>query len=160
MNPFDKDAQEGGLRLSEASLFFLENVAKWARFLAIVGFILCGLMVVGGLFMFVAGAAISSRSVTGFYSRGEVFGGLSPAFLGIMYLLSSLLYFFPVLYLYNFARKMLNAIVTRDQLTLEGSFENLRNHYRFIGILTIIVMAIYALALVLGIFVAMAGGMR
>lgn len=148
MNPFDKDMREDGLQMSQPSMEFLESSAKWARFLAILGFIGIGLMVIASLFMIVAGSALSSRSYR--YGGGGLMG-MPFGMVGIIYLVMAVLYFFPVLYLNNFASKMLNAIVMRDQVQLESSFENLRNHYRFVGILTIVLIGLYFLMILIGV---------
>ncbi|HEX2900751.1 MAG TPA: hypothetical protein VHS96_13600 [Bacteroidia bacterium] len=153
MNPFDQESKDGGLQLSPNSTSFLESTAKWARFLSILGFIGIGFMVLAALMMFAGGAMFSERASSVYGSRG-VLGGAPLGLIGVVYLFMAALYFFPVLYLNKFASKMLNAITMRDSMTLESSFEQLRNHYRFVGIITIVMIGLY----VLGIMAMVMGG--
>jgi RsiW-degrading membrane proteinase PrsW (M82 family) len=165
MNPFEQESKEtggNGLTVSQASVVYLETSAKWARFLAIIGFIGIGLMVLGALILFVVGAAQSGRSsYDGYgYYRRDPFGGFPVALLGVGYLIGAVLYFFPVLYLNNFATRMLNALAMRDNVALESSFEQLRNHYRFLGILTIVMIAVYLLLMLMFAVAGASGGFR
>lgn len=157
MNPFDQETKQDGLQLSNNSLGYLESTAKWARFLAILGFIGLGLMVIAALIMFVMGAAISGRTY-GRYGGGMM--GFPAGLVGVSYLIMAVLYFFPILYLNNYATRMLQAIAMRDSAALESSFEQLRNHYRFVGILTIVVIGLYLLALLIGLMAGAANGFR
>ena len=53
--------------------------------------------------------------------------------------------FFPCLSLFRFATKMQLALRTNDQETLNVSFENLKSCFKFMGIFTLIILAIYGL---------------
>ena len=120
----------------------LKEAARWAKFLAVLGFIVCGLMVVGALFAGTIMAAFSSLTPGG--SAGAIGG----AFVSIVYILCALLYFFPCLYLYNFGAKMQVALRANDQEQLNLSFKNIKSYYRFIGILTIIGLGFMVLGLI------------
>ncbi len=157
MNPFDQESKDGGLQLSPNSTSFLESTAKWARFLSILGFIGIGFMVLAALLMFAGGALISGRASSMYGSRG-MFGGAPMGLIGVMYLVMAGLYFFPVLFLNKFSSKMLNAITMRDSMSLESSFEQLRNHYRFVGIMTIIVIGLYVVGILIGVMAGIASG--
>ncbi len=114
-------------------------------------------MVLAALLMFAGGALISERASSMYGNRGML-GGAPLGLIGVAYLFMAALYFFPVLYLNKFSSKMLNAISMRDSLTLESSFEQLRNHYRFIGILTIVMIGLYALGILMMVIGGIAGG--
>lgn len=136
------------LHVDHQSSAYLGETAKWAKFLAIIGFIFCGLFVLVGVFAgsFLAGAL-------GRYGQGggSMIGG---AFFSVIYVLLALLYFFPCLYLFNFASKMQVALKNNDQQQLAQSFRNLKSCYKFLGILMIIILGFYALALVFGVLAA------
>jgi uncharacterized membrane protein (DUF485 family) len=66
------------------------------------------------------------------------------------------LYFFPCLFLFRFASKMKHALAANDQAQLNTSFQNLKSLFRFVGILTIIFLAFYAIAIVFGLLGAAA----
>lgn len=128
----------------------LANTARWARFLAIVGFVMCGLMV---LMAFSVG---SIMSMVGQQTPSILaMGGFMSGFVIVVYLLVALLYFFPCLYLFRFARKTQLALQQQNQQELDASFRNMERFFRFVGILTVIMLVFYALAM-LGL---MMGGM-
>jgi hypothetical protein len=66
----------------------------------------------------------------------------------------ALLYFFPCLYLFRFAQKMKQALNHSDQESLITSLGNLKACFRFMGILTIVVLGIYLLVIVIAAFAA------
>jgi hypothetical protein len=84
---------------------------------------------------------------------GSMFGG---GFITVLYLVFAALYFFPCLYLFKFASQMQDALRNHEQAKLQGSFKNLKSLFRFVGILTIIILAFYIL-LVIGILVVGVG---
>jgi len=147
-------SDEPSLEITDTIREHLLNAAKWGRFLAIVGFVGIGFTVLLGLFF---GAFMSMMS-SGLYSDdvyGDAFSGftlLSPIFYTVLYLVIAAVYFFPVLYLYRFSRRMLNAIPELDQYQLESSFSSLRSMFKFMGILTIIIIALYGLIFVVALF--------
>lgn len=119
---------------------YLEETAKWAKFLSIVGFIVVGLMVVGSLM-------IGLFLGTLFSSLNEVGMPFPPALISIIYLGMSLLVFFPVLYLFRFASKMQKALREEHEQVLTQAFRNLKAHYKFNGIFVAIILGLYVLAL-------------
>jgi hypothetical protein len=129
------------LNISQLESMYLGEAAKWGKFLAIVGFIMCGLLAV---FSFFAGSIFSAM--------GNLQGTSMPQATGIMltviYLAIAILYFFPCLYLFRFASKMKAALSEANQDSLQSSFLNLKSLFKFMGILTIIVLGFYAIALI------------
>lgn len=128
--------------LSANAISFLTETRKWSSFLSILGFIGIGLMVIFGLF---------ASTIFGLMANelGAQPAGFSGMF-GIIYIFVALLYFFPVLYLYKFGSKLKVALNNRDNIALESAFENLKSHYKFIGIFTIITIGFYILAAIFG----------
>lgn len=139
------------LQLNELSKDYLRETAKWAKFLSIVGFVVIGLMVIGAFAMFAMGSALGSMGGMG----GGMFA-MGGAFVGIVYLLIALLYFFPVLYLYKFSSSTLKAFENSNTEQLTDGLKNLKSHYKFVGILTAIFVGLYALIFLIGIFGALA----
>lgn len=129
------------LTIDQLSTNYLEETRKWARFLSIMGFIMIGILVIIALF---AGSLFSSLG-------SGMTGALPATMITIVYLLIALLYFFPVLYLYRFSVQMKVALQESNQESLSGSFGNLKSMFKFMGIMTIIVLALYALAFIFAI---------
>lgn len=121
------------LSLDSASKEHLTEAAKWARFLAIVGFIFLGLLVLSG---FAASAAVSRFNDEYTGSRGMA--GVLGATTAVTYIIVAIVYFFPLLYLLRFANAAREAIASNDQERLAISFQNLKAMLRYVGIVTII----------------------
>lgn len=131
--------------LSPQAISFLTQTRKWVNFLAILGFIAIGLMVISGLFFGTMMGAMMGQ--TGMTAAG------GSAFFGVFYIILALIYFFPVMYLYKFGTKLKTALANRDSKSLEQSFENLKSHYKFVGIVAIIGLSFYAFSALMMILV-------
>ncbi len=130
-----------GLSLNKQTKAFLLETAKWSKFLAIIGFIMVGFMVIMGLsFGSIMGVIASMDSSTSMAMEMIPMG-----LFGVFYVILALIYFFPIWYLFKFATKMKNALLTDDESELTEAFSNLKSHYKFVGILTIIMLSLYAL---------------
>lgn len=123
------------LNLQQITRAHLREAARWARFLAIIGFVLCGLFILGGVFM---GALMdNTMGVAG----SAVFGTA----MTLVYVIIAVIYFFPCLFLYRFANRMTHSLNGNSQEDLNDAFLNLKSFFRYLGIITIIVLALYAL---------------
>ncbi|KGL63176.1 DUF5362 family protein [Polaribacter sp. Hel1_85] len=131
------------LTITSASKSFLRETAKWAKFLAIIGFILIGFMLVFAIF-----------ATTIFDMAAKMQPGV-PDYLGvtmsITYLILAIIHFFPVYYLLQFSNKMKKALSTKNDETLAKAFEMLKSHYKFIGVFMIITLSLYALMIVVSL---------
>ncbi|KAA9338283.1 hypothetical protein F0P96_05445 [Hymenobacter busanensis] len=130
------------LTLSQADQHYLSATRRWTSFLAIVGFVMTGFIVLMGL-----GVGLFASSMPG-QMKGM-------GFMGIFYVLIAALYFFPCLYLMRFSSRMNTALLHNDQQALTQALANHKSFYKFIGVLMIITLALYAL----GIAVAMTIGL-
>ena len=129
---------------------FLKETAKWTKFLAILGFVGIGLMVLGSLVMLFAPSSLMSN--------GDFpFGG--KIFMMLLYLAFAVLYYFPISYLYQFSEKTKKAIENNDNNAIRDAFEFLKSHYKFMGILTIILLSFYAIMIFIGLIGAGAAAM-
>ena len=121
---------------------FLKETAKWTKFLAILGFVGIGLMVLGSLVMLFAPSSLMSN--------GDFpFGG--KIFMMLLYLAFAVLYYFPISYLYQFSENTKKAIENNDNNAIRDAFEFLKSHYKFMGILTIILLAFYDIMIFIGL---------
>lgn len=134
--------------IDDMSRIHLAETAKWAKFLSIVGFVMCGLIVL--LSFFVGTFFSASMEQTERYQYESKFAGLG-ILMTIFYLAIGVLYFFPCLFLFRFANQMTAALNTNEQLTLNKSFQNLKRMFRYMGILTIIIISLYIFAIIFGI---------
>lgn len=125
---------------AEAQLYFNET-AKWAKFLGIIGFIFSGLTLLIGLVSLVNYNEVSSRSY--YYSRSATMNPLVQAF---VFIIIAVVWIFASLYIYRFATKMKNSLQTYDQFTFNDALCNLSKNYKFLGVVTIVYLALVVLA--------------
>jgi hypothetical protein len=150
MNEVENNLEKHLVFTEEIKDYIMET-AKWSKFLSIIGFIFVGFMsIIGILMLFSFGGTLFSNAVGLNNIPGFPTGMIS--LVGIIYFGIALLYFFPVYYLYMFARKTKNAILCNDNQLLAEGFSKLKSHYKFIGILTLIIVCFYAISILIGIF--------
>lgn len=129
------------LNLPPVILGFLKETSSWTYFLSILGFIGIGLMILGGLFF-----SLAMNHIPGGNPYADL--GIDMSYFGMIYIVMALFYFFPVLYLFNFSRKMKTALSSNNNDELTAAFSNLKSHYKFIGIFSIVIISLYVLLFV------------
>jgi hypothetical protein len=127
------------IEIEQDSLNYLNTTRKWTMFLAVLGFIFLGLMIIIGL---VAGVFLSA------FKTADIPAGFPEWIVLIIILAVATLYFFPILYLFRFSKHTSNAVQSLDKEELKKAFKNLKSYYVFVGVLTIVVLALYFIALV------------
>ncbi|WP_334058423.1 DUF5362 family protein [Polaribacter sp. P097] len=120
---------------------FLKETAGWAFFLAILGIIGIAFMLIVGLASFFALDAMPEAT----QAQLPFDMGLA---MGIFYLVMALLYIFPVYYLFQFSNKLKKALASKNDEVLANAFEMLKSHYKYIGVLFIIVISLNILSVI------------
>ncbi|MBV2225421.1 MAG: hypothetical protein KUL85_01070 [Sphingobacterium mizutaii] len=150
-NPY----QNYDLKIGPVAIEYLRETAKWTKFLSILGMIGMAIYLVVAFFMFLYFIGNSSTS------REQVNAFAMIPFL-LMMIIMIALYFAPILWLYKFSKNLQEAINLRNSDHLTTAFNFLKKHYKFIGILAIIMVGLYLLSffglLATGILSKMAGG--
>jgi hypothetical protein len=138
------------LSIDNTAKAHLNETARWARFLSIAGFIFLGLIIIAGIvFTMFLSKTMSGMTDSEYGGIGAIAGmGVGMAF---FYILIAAVWFFPILYLYRFSNSLRKAVVSDDQQALNIAFQNLKICLRYVGIVTIIILAIYAIAIVVGV---------
>lgn len=142
-------AQDPELIISTDGREYLKVASKWATFLAVLGFIGTGFMVLAGIIMVV----VSPMS-----KLGSTFG-VPMSLLGGLYILLAALYFFPAFYLFKFASKSKIALDTINQNEFDNSLKNLKRMFKFLGIMTIVLISAYIIAIPTVIILTVSKGM-
>lgn len=133
---------EQELTINEEIKGYLKEASNWTFFLSILGFIGIGFMVLAGIFVAALSGSIPEESNP--YSQF----GFSMSWIGLLYILLALLYFFPILYLFNFSRKTKSALESSRIEEFTAGFRNLKSHYKFVGILAIVMIVLYIIAII------------
>jgi len=97
-------------------------------------------MVLGALFAMFALGSLASQTP----GMPAMSGGI----MGAIYLVFALIYFFPIRFLYRFAKNMKLAEASGDQTSYNEAFKNLKSYFKFIGIFMAIIIGLYLLMLV------------
>ncbi|MDF2448337.1 MAG: hypothetical protein K0R26_841 [Bacteroidota bacterium] len=123
----------------------LIETAKWAKFLAILGFIGIGLMVLGAFSVLVVGVSF------GTLMGNDSFGIVGAVAIALLYLVIALVYFFPCYYLFKTSIGFQNGIRANNQDQLTAGFANLKSHYKFLGIMMIVIISLNILIMVFAV---------
>ena len=121
------------LKINEGVKENLLAAAKWGNFLSIIGFIGVGLVALSGLYLLF--------SSTNYIIENKV--------KGITYIITAVIYIFPVIYLYNFSYKMKKSILKEDQDLLLESTDYLRKFFQFCAIFLVVVFSLAFLLILL-----------
>jgi hypothetical protein len=129
------------------SIEHLTETARWAKFLAIVGFVMCGLIAIVSFFI---GTIFASSSLSGISGTGAAMGSaLGGVLITLVYLVIAVAQFFPFLFLFQFAVRLRMALRTNDQVKLNQSLKSQKFLFRYAGIATIIVLCLYGVGLLI-----------
>lgn len=130
---------EPDMVLSQEAQYYLQQAGKWASFLAIMGFIGCGLIVIVALFFIFA---MSSRSG---YSVVQVMS----IFAGIIYLGIAFLVFYINYKLYLFANNIQKGIAFVNNDMVTNATNKLHSFFKIKSIIVIVVITFYVLVIII-----------
>lgn len=142
------EEQDETLIVTEDIRSYIYETAKWTHFLSIVGFILCGFLVIVA---FGIGAIMGSASQLADLGPLSAIGSVG---ITIVYLLLALIYFYPSLLLFKYSSAAKKAVLFADQLSLSVAMGKMKSLFKFWGIFTIIILAFY---IILFLFAIVAG---
>jgi hypothetical protein len=141
MGLFDNDSDIFGMEVTERAKSIFLNMARWTKFLAIMGFIFIGLM----LLMFSVGL-FTNFSDRGFSSNPVLSSiGVGGSMIFAVLLLG--IYFYPTYTLYMYSIKIKRAVLSSDKDQFETALNFLKNTFQYLAILLIIVLIMYGLIL-------------
>lgn len=133
-----------GLRVTNEMKRNWLSTSKWARFFAILGFVIAGLYL---LFLGSMGAMFETISrLSGNAMMGMMLAPMMTyitVFIAIMLVVQIAYHYFHL----RFANDMKKSLQFTDQTAFEQSWKNLRNHFRIFGILIIVVLVFYVIAI-------------
>lgn len=127
---------QNGLLINNATYPYLRMAATWGKILAIIGFVLTGF---GALIGLVIMANIWDLAETDIMPVGVIWA------LPVFYYVILGFYIVPLLYLNRFATHLKLALQAESQQEIDRSFKNLGKLFKFLGILTIVIIGLYFL---------------
>ena len=141
---------EEDIQLPYVSKSLLGTISKWTKYLSILGFIFLALMAV---FVIISGFLMSNiREYVDTYAYGQhhsyyMAGARFGWFYVILCLVVLAVYFIPLLFLYKFSTGIHRGISSKYTFNLNDAFRYLKNHYVFIGVLTIIGLVMFIVSM-------------
>ncbi len=145
------------IKLSPLALNYLNTTQNWTHFLSIVGFAFCGLLALFALFFSTIISALSEFS-SEFTSSSPIPIGAT-SFVSVFYLLIAVICFILYLYLYRFSVRLKSALNNSDGILLEAGLKHFKSYWQLTGILTIVVLGFYFIAVLLAIIGVSVGAM-
>lgn len=146
----DLSGPQAGADISQQVVDKLAGTRPWALFLAILAFVGAGFTILGGLILMIAGSAV------GFGESAAA--GVGFGVIGFFYIVMAAVYLIPAIFLARFASRIKDVIDQPNNDTLVEALEQQRKFWKFIGVLTIVGVALgMLLAIVMPIFVVATG---
>lgn len=136
-NPAESHNNES-LIMTKDTLGSLDRIIYWAKFLSILGFIGVAFMLIGALSIALVGNSIMGSEVAG---------------ISVVYLVFAAIYFMPMYYLFKFATHARQGLTHKSQYETDQGLIYLAAHYKFIGIMAIVLLSLYVLIFI-GVFAA------
>jgi hypothetical protein len=136
------------LSIDPVTKSYLTDIYKWTKFLAITGMV----VLILGLIAVIIGTTVSADVFTS--RSADTVTEMTPAVRATMAIVSVIaiaVAFFPLYFLLQFSNKMKRALVSNNQEELNESFARLKTYFKYLGIITLIALCFYALAIVLRI---------
>ncbi|MBC7567055.1 MAG: hypothetical protein H7223_08810 [Pedobacter sp.] len=145
-NTPDQNQQPGPvlLTITEDVRSYIYESAKWTKFLSVLGFVFTGLMVMLSLSV---GAIMSSmNNLVG--AQNNPYAAMGSGFLTVLLLITAAIYFYPSFILFKFSNAAKQAVLYGDQDSLSAAMGKMKSFFKFWGILMIVVLGFYALAII------------
>ncbi|MBS1527032.1 MAG: hypothetical protein JST19_15365 [Bacteroidetes bacterium] len=137
-------AAEPVIILDHEAQAYLRETGRWASFLAVMGFIFCGLILILAIFI---GSVFSIMSrISPVYQNMPQTAGTA---MSVFYILLDVLYFFFPFYLYRFSDRIKKGIVYTDASSVNSALSNLKSFFKLSGIVTIIVVSLYLIIFII-----------
>lgn len=145
--PSPQQAPVAGGDVSQEVVELLRKTKPWVRFLSVLGFIGLALMILAGL------ASLVMAASTGNFSGPQVI-----PMVGIFFM--SLIQFPALLFLSRYASRIKNLVVSGHPQDLEDAIAAQKSFWKYLGILTIVIIILYILIFVGALVFAGAAAFR
>ncbi|MEO7802139.1 MAG: DUF5362 family protein [Ginsengibacter sp.] len=119
------------LEITQSFRIYLSDLSRWAKFLAVIGFMWCSLLFAGafgvGYFINVTHSRLQSLSQT----------------ITALFVLFAVMWVYPCIYLNKFSNNISKALKENNQDVLEDGLQNLKSAFRLFGIVTGVILTLW-----------------
>ena len=137
------------LIVTENMRSYIYETAKWANFLAIVGFVVTGLMII---IAFTLGPVMSTNPTLAALVKPT--GAMNSTGFTILFLVYAFAIFYPSLLMFKYAKRAKLGILYGEQASLDEATGKMKSLFKFYGIITIVLISFYVIIIVLAIVAA------
>jgi len=124
------------IELELETLRDLDRTRRWTMFLAILGFIAIGVLLIVGIF---TGIFLS------IFNKGDTATSYPGWMVCVFIISASVINFFPMLYIFRFSKFISGVAKTHDKEELKKAFRNLRSYFTYVGIVIIVALVVYVI---------------
>ncbi len=128
------------VKVTDQMIDYLRTTKMWTKFLSIMGFIAAAFMVLMGIFIMLASNLFPKEAETKI-----------PAFMGIMYMLLSIVYIIPSVYLLKYSSALGRYLGNKSESEFESALSYQKSFWKFIGVVGIIGMIFMVVCIVAAI---------
>lgn len=136
------------LIITEDIRSYMYDMAKWTKFLSIVGFVMTALVV------FAAIGSTAFMNTLSTISPGNPMAAMGSGFLTVYLFVIGILYFYPSLLMFKHSNAAKKAILFGEQESLSVAMQNLKSFFKFWGVLMIVLIVFYGMVVIAAIAVS------
>lgn len=132
--------------IDSQSGYYLRESGRWAIFLSVVGFVIT-------IFLFICAVLMYAFVHSVYFSRYQSYanGKINVGWYAVILIVTSIFYFIPSLFLYQFGVRIKKGIDVAGQDLITGGLRSLKSFFRYWGIITIIIITFYVIVFVVAI---------
>lgn len=129
--------------VSPSTIAILSATKPWVRFMSV-------LMWIGVVLMLLVAAGMGVISSLGVAKSmpSNAFGGVQLIVLAVIYGIFAFIYIFPALKLWKYANRIVSLGATRSVADLDAALNEQRSFWKFIGVMMIILLCLYVVAII------------
>lgn len=142
-------ANQPQLVITEEIRSYIYDVAKWAHFLAFVGFVIAGFMLLAAL---TVGTALNTNPELA--KMLGAMGNIGSGAITFVFIAYGLAVFYPSLLLFKYASKAKQGVLYGEQESLNDAFSKLKSLFKFWGVIVMIFIGLNLFS----IFAKLVGG--
>lgn len=114
------------VKVTDQMMDHLRSTKMWTKFLSIMGFIGAGFIVLMGILITLAGNLFPQSQ-----------NAKIPAFVGIIYILFSIFYIIPSIYLFKYSSALNRFVNNKIDSEMESAFSYQKSFWKFLGIVCV-----------------------
>jgi len=142
-NLYGSTSGGAGEVVAASTIALLSATKPWVRFLSV-------LMWIGVAFMLLAALGMGVVSMMGIAKQVKPgpLGGMEFLVLAVIYGVMSFIYIYPAIKLWKYANRIGSLGATRSVADLDSALNEQRSFWKFIGVMTIIMLSLYVVAII------------